>query len=298
MIPLHCTSPELSTAVAGGDVAQSNRTMIEGGMSDPEFTDMAPVGGLLVGIDIGLGKFVNNDVIKTVRPIYRVNNKEVFGRRYGTDTSRFLRARAKPGYAVAGLWIKAGLVVDSVSVTFMKVNDQGKLDPKDYYQTPWIGGQGGRAPVYVGGTGIRVIGIIGKANNKDVTGLGLLLDSAAQARHTKPGEPSIVSSEPASSSAGSSKLTRQNFDQIQSGMTEDQVTDILGSPKGRSQKTVTSSGSTTQTRVLSWTQVNPNLTITVTFTNERVTGKNWRQINPAGAQRRSTHSAIGRSDMP
>jgi hypothetical protein len=259
--------------------------MIQGGAFDPVFTDMAPAGGLLVGIDIGLGKFVDNDVIKTVRPIYRVNNKEVLGKQHGTDTSRVVRPSAKPGYAVAGLTIKAGLVVDCVSVTFMKVDDRGKLDRKDFYQTPWIGGQGGRAPVRVAGAGIRVIGIIGKANKKDVTGLGLLLDSAAQAPLTKPGEPSIVSPNPARSPAGSPKLTRQNFDQIQSGMTEDQVTDILGPPKGRSQKTVTSNGSTTRTKVFSRRQVNPNLTITVTFRNERVTGKNWRQINPSQPSR-------------
>src|SRR5262249_31372477 len=156
------SGPGIETAVAAGDADRIDRTEIQGGPFDPEFTDKAPVGGLLVGIEIGLGKFANNDVIKTARPIYRVNNNEVPGKQYGTDTGHVVRAIAKPGYAVAGLTVKAGLVVDAVSATFMKVNDQGKLDPKDLYQTPWIGGQGGRAPVFLAGTGVRVIGIICK----------------------------------------------------------------------------------------------------------------------------------------
>src|SRR5262249_32901453 len=164
---------------------------------------------------------------------------------------------------------------DCVSVAFMKVDDQGKLDTKDSYQTPWIGGQGGREPVQLGSTGTRVIGIIVKAKKSQVTGLGLLLESAAVQRDTRPGDSATPVPSPAPSPAGGPRLTRENFDRIQSGMTEDQVTGILGSPGGRSQKTVTSSGVTNQTIMLVWRQPSAYLTITVTLRNQRVSGKNW-----------------------
>jgi hypothetical protein len=273
--------PNIRTAVAGDGTENIFRTEIQGGNSDPVFMDQAPEGGLLVGIDIGLGKFGSNDVITTARPIYLVNNEEVLGRQYGTDTSRVSRAIAKPGHAVAGLTVKAGLVVDGMSVTFMKVDDQGRLDPRDSYQTIWVGGQGGTAPVRLAGTGTRVIGIVGKANKSNVTGLGLLIQTAVKAPATKPGVTSAKAPNPVAAPAVSSKLTRENFDQIQNGMTEAQVKDILGPPRGSSDNTVTTNASTNRTKTFTWRQVNPNLTVTVTIRNEKVSGKNWRQSAPS-----------------
>jgi hypothetical protein len=80
-------------------------------------------------------------------------------------------------------------------------------------------------------------------------------------------------------------LTRENFDRIQNGMTEREVTDILGPPKGSSTRTTTTNGHTTKKRVLVWRQYipgqhKPYRTITVTFTNDQVSGKNWIQITP------------------
>jgi S1-C subfamily serine protease len=144
---------------------------IQGG-GNSEFKDIGPAGGLLVGFEYGLGKFINNDIVKTVRPIYRAGDKESFGEQYGTDISRPGKVVAKPGYAVGGLTVKTALGVDGFSVTFMKVTD-GKLDPKDSYESEWVGGNGGGGPVKMGGDGTPVIGLLGKTNGKDVTGLGL-----------------------------------------------------------------------------------------------------------------------------
>ena len=69
----------------------------------------------------------------------------------------------------------AGLTVDGMSITFMKIAPGGILDPNDSYESAWIGGMGGGGPVRLGGDGTPVIGVIGKSNNADMTGLGLLL---------------------------------------------------------------------------------------------------------------------------
>jgi hypothetical protein len=145
---------------------------IHGGGGDPESRDVAPAGGLLVGFEVGLGKFVNNDIIGAIRPIYRVGDKESDGELYGTDMKRAVKVIAKPGYAVGSISVKTGLGVDGFSITFMKVTD-GKLDPKDSYESEWIGGPGGFTLVRIG-DGTPVVGILIKNNPRTVSGMGLI----------------------------------------------------------------------------------------------------------------------------
>ncbi len=163
------TAPPDGGSVAGG------KTKIQGGGRDPEFSEAAPEGGLLAGFEIGLQKFGPNDVVRAMRPIFRVGTKLKSGTQRGTVLTRVVRVVAKPGYAVGAITAKAGLTVDGMSVTFMKVTPDGRLDPADAYDSAWIGGRGGGAPRRLGGNGTPVIGVIGRTNMRDMTGLGLLL---------------------------------------------------------------------------------------------------------------------------
>jgi S1-C subfamily serine protease len=151
---------------------------IQGGGGDPEFQDPAPVNGLLVGLEIGVGKFFNNDVIKAVRPIFRVKEKDSAGHWHTTTSSDIVKdvvkVVAKPGYAVGAITLRTGLGIDGLSLTFMKINSDDGLDPKDRYESDWIGGMGGAGPVTVGDGSAPVVGLIGKANSQSATGLGLL----------------------------------------------------------------------------------------------------------------------------
>ncbi|MCE9563837.1 MAG: serine protease [Planctomycetes bacterium] len=144
---------------------------IQGG-GNTENRDLAPEGGLLVGVEVALGKFGPNDTIAAVRPIFRVGDKETQGEQYGTNNARIVKVVAKPGYAVGSMTVKTGLGMDGLSLTFMKVLD-GKLDPKDSYESDWLGGKGGGGPVRMGGDGTQVIGLLVRTNPKDVSGLGL-----------------------------------------------------------------------------------------------------------------------------
>jgi hypothetical protein len=85
--------------------------------------------------------------------------------------------------------------------------------------------------------------------------------------------------------AGSSKLNHDNFDLIKNGMTEDEVTAILGPPLNTTTRMGTYNGHEYNNRFLVWKHYIPNqyypyLTITVTIRSEKVTGKNWIQIGP------------------
>jgi predicted Zn finger-like uncharacterized protein len=154
--------------------AGTRSTEIHGGHFDPEFVDAGPQGSLLIGLEIGLDKFVVEDVVYSVRPIYRVNNREEFGKQHGKKRDRVTKVVARPGYAVGAITIKAGLMVDGLSITFMKLKG-AKLDPTDSYESEWVGGMGGGAPTKLGGDGSSVVGIVGHDNGDDATGLGLLL---------------------------------------------------------------------------------------------------------------------------
>jgi S1-C subfamily serine protease len=152
----------------------SREPQILGGGGDPQFKDAAPEKGLLAGFEVGLGKWANNDVVCAIRPIFlSAQGKEVLGQQHGADTSRPVRVRAKQGYAVAAITAKSALVVDGFSVTFMRI-DKDRLNPKDSYESDWIGGKGGGPQTRLGGDGAPVIGIVGRENSKDCTGLGLL----------------------------------------------------------------------------------------------------------------------------
>jgi hypothetical protein len=159
----------------GEKVAVGKPTQILGGGNDSDFKESGNNGSLLVGMEIGLGKFFNNDVVHAMRPVFREGGKDVLGEQRGTEVARVVKAVAKPGYAVGAITVKAGAGVDGLSITFMKVTESGGLDPKDSYESDWIGGKGGGGPTRLAGDGTPVVGVTGKANNKDLTGLGLLL---------------------------------------------------------------------------------------------------------------------------
>jgi len=203
------TRPELPAArvvpsrheVAPGQATAGPQTRILGGAFDPVFQDEAPGGGVLVGLEIGLGEFFNSEVIRTVRPIFLgAEGKEVLGSQHGAENRRVVRVRAKPGYAVGGITVKAGLAVDGFSLTFMRMNN-GKLQQDDSYESEWFGGQGGCPPTLLGGNGATVIGIIGKKNPRHCTGIGLLLQTTGQSdqdgRTARESPPKAVDTPPA-----------------------------------------------------------------------------------------------------
>ncbi len=148
--------------------------VILGHQTDPAFKDLAPAGGHLIGLEIGLGKFGTNDVVHALRPLYRTGDKETKGERHGPNLARVTVVKAKNGYAVGTVTVKAGAGLDGMSVTFMKVVD-GKLDPSDAYESDWVGGKGGNPPVKLGGDGSPVVGIVGRTNKNGTNGFGVLL---------------------------------------------------------------------------------------------------------------------------
>jgi hypothetical protein len=150
------------------------RTDILGPAKNPEFQDTTPDGGLLVGFEIGLAPIRKREMIRSIRPIYHAGDKESMGEQHGTPLNNLVTVKAKDGYAVGAISVLYGLKFDGMSVTFMKVVD-GKLDPKDSYESKFVGSHEDQPLTRLGGSGSPVIGIIGRKNDKEMTGMGLLL---------------------------------------------------------------------------------------------------------------------------
>src|SRR5262249_4299308 len=111
--------------------------------------------------------------IKAIRPLYRDDRgEETKGKQFGTKITNVLTVKAKAGYAVGAITVNAGLWVDGMTVTFMR-EKEGRLDPTDSYQTDYIGRQGGTRTI-LGGDGTLAIGIVGKTNTNDCTGIGMV----------------------------------------------------------------------------------------------------------------------------
>lgn len=147
------------------------RTNIVGGAFHPEFEDKAPPGGVLIGLELAV---VKDEGIKSIRPIYLAQGKEVKGTLVGTEKINVV-LKAKNGYAVSALNVNAGLWINIISLTFARMNN-GKLNPNDTYQSPSYGEPGGGPSVH-GGNGMNVVGVIGKRSKNDnsACGIGLLL---------------------------------------------------------------------------------------------------------------------------
>jgi S1-C subfamily serine protease len=165
--------PKKDPVVKGEFAGKDGATKIFGGAFDPEFRDQAPQGGFLIGLELGLGKFANSDIVAAVRPIYKTADAEKKGESRGTNFLRPVTIKAKEGYAISGINIRAGLRVNGLRVRYMRIKGD-VLDATDAYDSDWIGSETGGRESMVGGDGTPVVGIVGKTNDRDCTGLGLV----------------------------------------------------------------------------------------------------------------------------
>jgi hypothetical protein len=147
---------------------------ILGSIRDPMFKAQGPADGILIGVEARFVKFGEHDIVRAVRPIYRVAGKEQFGKQVGADLNGAVTLKAKDGYAVGAITGKFKWWCHGFSLTFMKVKSDGTLDPKDSYESEWVGWNGSMSMARSSGGGTPVVGLVGKIVRGDTTALGLL----------------------------------------------------------------------------------------------------------------------------
>ncbi len=123
------------------------------------YRDTYAKGGLLIGFQVGLGKFANNDIVNALRPIFLTKNGEKFGAWHGPAPAAPITVKAKRGYVVSGLSVRTALALDALTVTFAKLDKDG-LDLSDTYNSQTVGGSGGRL-ASIGGQGAIFVGVTG-----------------------------------------------------------------------------------------------------------------------------------------
>ncbi|MEO6808254.1 MAG: hypothetical protein ABI353_03990 [Isosphaeraceae bacterium] len=138
------------------------------------FREIAPEGGVLVGVRVGYVNAFGGSKVGAVWPVYQIGSSYRKGARFGKETEPAVTVLARPGYAVGALNTRTGLLVDGFQVVFMKVKD-GRLDPQDAYQSDWLGDAKGGGAGKVSGDGRLVVGLHGKTNGQEINALGLVV---------------------------------------------------------------------------------------------------------------------------
>lgn len=119
--------------------------------------------GYLIGFEGECGRYIGH-----LKPIYRRYSdpkKEYYGtgrgegRDKGNGHDARFEVRAKPGYAVGGVKVRAGGALDAFNLVFFKVSpDEYRSNPDDKYESGWYGGGGGNES-QLGGWGCFFQGI-------------------------------------------------------------------------------------------------------------------------------------------
>jgi predicted Zn finger-like uncharacterized protein len=149
-----------------------------GSRSGKTFESKAPEGGLLIGMQATHLKLGSSTVVKAIQPLYLVDGRRVPGARCGGGGQS--KTVAKPGYAVGGMRARVGLAVNGVQFVYMRIKNK-QLDPKDAYDSEWLGSNQGGSELTSIGKGQPLVGVFGSHANF-VTGLGFLVMQPASKR--------------------------------------------------------------------------------------------------------------------
>jgi hypothetical protein len=135
---------------------------IGGAFGNVPFNETHADGGVLIGFFAGED---DGDHVGFFQPIYLTAKGEKVGKAYGAVRRPAQCLKAKAGYALGGVNLRAGGIIDAMTLVFMKVEGE-RLNPADQYTWATLGGQGG-GPASFSSKGELLIGIHGNATDND-----------------------------------------------------------------------------------------------------------------------------------
>lgn len=143
-IPSGESTPALeSPNVSGADQPSPRRLRFVAGSDRGEaFRDQAPVGGLLVGLRCSTREDWGG-VLQAVEPVYQVGGDYQLGSRFGAPGGDEAELIARAGYAVGGINVRTGAMLNAVQLVFFRINGR-TLDASDNYLSEWLGCDGGQ----------------------------------------------------------------------------------------------------------------------------------------------------------
>jgi hypothetical protein len=149
----------LAIRQAIADPTRVGATPVAGQDRDP-WRDVPKQGMPVIGFRGDTGGWYQFTVLGSLQPIFSSPTGRVFGQKRG-HAGEGTEIIARDGYAVGGIMVRTGAVVDGLQIIFMKLKPDGlSLDPQDSYISDWIGKSGGGARE-LSGKGKLVIGVTG-----------------------------------------------------------------------------------------------------------------------------------------
>ncbi len=182
---------EVSQHVSAGAAEQSDPA---GGTGGTPFEEIPIQGALLVGLNLTEGDFAGHTILRAVQAIYLGPEGLLDGEPHGNFGSDHKKLLARPGYAVGGMKVSTGARIDGLALVFMRVRAD-RLDPDDAYESEWVGGKDGGAPIRIEGQGRPAVGLYG-AVGVDLDRIGLMLDAQAPSAAAAMPTPDMPESRP------------------------------------------------------------------------------------------------------
>jgi hypothetical protein len=105
-------------------------------------------GSHMIGVAYQAGQWGREQCLAEIKPIFS---------RDGT-ASLPLWEKAREGYAVGAAKVRTFNYVNAIRLTYMRIMDDGRLDPDDSYKGDWLGFRGGKE-FEISGDGDPIIGI-------------------------------------------------------------------------------------------------------------------------------------------
>jgi hypothetical protein len=135
---------------------------IGGAFANTPFNETQASGGVLIGFFAGED---NGGHVGFLQPIFLTAQGEKAGTAYGAIRRPVQCLKAKAGYALGGVDLRGGGVIDAITLVFMKVNGE-RLNPADRYTSATLGGNGGGPSSFASNGGL-LIGIHGKTTENE-----------------------------------------------------------------------------------------------------------------------------------
>lgn len=140
-------------------------TELVGGPEGWQFQALSRDRHPVVGFRFRMGQWARTPAVAQLDPLY---DRQLLGKA-GV-------VLANDGYAVGGLHVVAGDLVNAVRIIFVREQSDGSLDKSDFYLSDWIGDPGENQFKVLGDGKTRVIGICGR-NGAVKNAIALILDT-------------------------------------------------------------------------------------------------------------------------
>jgi hypothetical protein len=125
------------------------------------FADVPTVGALLTGLNFTVA---DGGTITSIQPLFTGvrGSGGGPGTRWGTERGKSISLVARRGYAIGAIKVQGSNSVEGLEVVFVRVGRTG-LDSADSYGSPWVGLRTSEPVLTLGGDGLPVVGIHGRA---------------------------------------------------------------------------------------------------------------------------------------